>query len=95
MATPANSFARVDVPDPRAVTVTIRQIGDATVGEVEGPASPAGAEGSALTFGQDGSLDAQQALAVGCQLANELGRDVVVIDQGGNWRPAWGRLEKA
>jgi hypothetical protein len=93
MATPSNSFARVDAPDPCAVTVTIRQDGEATLGEVEGPAPSAGAEKSALTFGRDGSLDAQQALAVGCQLANELGSDVVVIDAGGNWRPAWGRLE--
>ena len=94
MATPSNSFARVDVPDPGAVTVTIRQDGPTTLGEVEGPALP-GADGSALSFGRDGTLEAHRALAVGCQLANELGRDVVVIDQGGNWSPAWGRLDRA
>ena len=93
MASPSNSFAKVNAPDPDAVTVTIRQAGTATVGEVEGPASPPGTDGPALSFGRDGSLGAHQALAVGCQLANELGRSVVVIDEGDNWRSTWGRLE--
>ena len=95
MATPSNSFAQVDARDPGAVTVTIRQDGTATLGEVEGPAPASETAGSAFSFGQDGSLGAQQALAVGCQLANELGRDVVVIDAGGHWSPAWGHLEHA
>ncbi len=94
MATPSNSFSQVDTRDPGAVTVTIRQNGAMTLGEVEGPADASGAEGSALSFGQDGSLGAQQALAVGCQLANELGRNVVVIDKGGHWSPAWGHLDQ-
>ena len=93
MASPSNSFVKVNAPDPDAVTVTIRQTGTTTLGEVEGPASSPGRNGSALSFGRDGSLGAQQALAVGCQLANELGRTVVVIDEGGNWHAAWGRLE--
>jgi hypothetical protein len=92
MATPSNSFMRVDAPDPRAVTVIIRQDGENPRGEVEGPAP---ADGAPLNFGRDGSLGAQEALAVGCQLANELGRDVVVIDEGRQWRPAWGRLDQA
>ncbi|NNM73508.1 hypothetical protein [Enterovirga aerilata] len=96
MAAPANRFARVAAPDPDAVTVTIRQGSDGVMlGEVEGPASSAPGGLPPLSFGRDGSLGAHQALAVGCQLANELGREVVVIDEGGNWRPAWGRLEPA
>ena len=95
MASPSNSFAKVTAPDPDAVTVTIRQQGETTLGEVDGPASPPGANAPTLSLGRDGSLGAHQALAVGCQLANELGRTVVVIDEGGNWRSAWGRLEQS
>lgn len=95
MATPSNSFAKVSAPDPDAVTVRIRQEGAATLGEVQGPAPLPGTEASAISLGRDGSLGAHEALAVGCQLANELGRSVVVIDEGDRWRPAWGRLETA
>ena len=95
MATSSNSFARVMSPDPHAVTVTIRQSGDRVLGEVEGPVSGASTDSRTLSFGRDGGMEAQQALAVACQLANELGRDVVVIDEGRNWQPAWGRLEGA
>jgi hypothetical protein len=94
MASPSNHFARVAAPDPQSVTVTIRQEGNSAIGEVAGPAPPAGTDQPALSLGRDGSLGAHQALAVGCQLANELGRDVVVIDEGGVWRPAWGHLEQ-
>jgi hypothetical protein len=95
MATPGNTFVKVTAPDPEAVTVRIRQHGADTLGEVEGPASRPQDRSSPISFGQDGSLEAHQALALGCQLANELGRAVVVIDDGGHWRPAWGRLEPA
>lgn len=91
MATPSNVFAQVARPDPAAVTVTIRKVGPSVLGEVRGPAPPAGESGG-LSLGQDGSLGAHQALAVGCHLANQLGRDVVVIDEGRNWSRAWGRL---
>jgi hypothetical protein len=39
-------------------------------------------------------LTAAQALAVACHLANEIGREVVVIDEGGVWQPAWGVLRQ-
>ncbi|MGA0598040.1 hypothetical protein [Enterovirga sp. CN4-39] len=93
MATPANSFAQVEDPDPDAVTVTIRRGGKDAVGEVEGPILVPGSDVPPISFGRDGSLGAHQALAVGCHLANELSREVVVIDKSGLWQPAWGRLE--
>ena len=93
MATPANRFAKVTAPDPEAVTVRIRQEGADTVGEVEGPASRDASGTTPINFGRDGSLQAHQALAVGCQLANELGRNVVIIDDGDHWQPGWGQLK--
>lgn len=92
MASPSNVFTRVEAVDPAAVTVTIRKLGPALLGEVRGPAARAG-EPESLSLGQDGSLGAHQALAVGCHLANQLGRNVVVVDEGRNWTPDWGRLD--
>jgi hypothetical protein len=95
MAAPSNTFAKVSAPDREAVTVTIRQQGAKTFGLVQGPSPPLGAQIQPIALGEDGSLGPHQALAVACQLANELGREVVVIDEGANWRPDWGRLEPA
>lgn len=90
MAAPSNSFRQVDGPEPGAVTVTLREGGADVVGEVLGP--EASGPGRPFSMGQDGSLSAQQALAVGCHLANETGAEVVIVDSGGRWRPDWGRL---
>ena len=95
MAAPSNTFAKVSAPDPDAVTVTIRRDAGETFGSVQGPSPRAGAGGQVIALGQDGSLGPHQALAVACHLANQLGREVVVIDDGANWRPDWGRLEPA
>ena len=92
MAAPGNRFERVRSPDPAAVTVTIGEAGGRSTGRVKGPEPQAGITVGALTFGDEDSLSAYQALAVGCQLANELGVAVVVIDDGDHWRPAWGSL---
>ncbi len=92
MAAPGNRFERVRSPDPAAVTVTIGGEDGRSTGQVRGPEPMGGPVARALTFGEDDSLSAHQALAVGCHLANELGVSVVVIDEGGHWRPAWGSL---
>ena len=92
MAAPSNRFDRVARPDPACVTVTIGEAAGRPTGEVEGPA-PEGACAPSIRFGQDGSLTAHQALAVGCHLANQLDVAVVVIDEGGRWQSDWGRLE--
>lgn len=92
MATPANTFRKVDSPVPDAVTVTLRGVPGGIAGEVIGPDGAAGSGGPFL-MGQNGELDGLRALAVGCQLANEMGKEVVVIDGDNQWRPAWGRLE--
>ncbi|MDB5510827.1 MAG: hypothetical protein JWR08_310 [Enterovirga sp.] len=89
MATSSNRFHQVDTPDPGAVTVAIRNSSGGIFGEVLGP----GAE-TRLTLGADGSMTPLQALAVGCHLANQLDRAVVVIDEGGHWQSAWGRLDR-
>lgn len=90
MATSSNRFDKVDDPDPAAVTVSIRNAAGRIFGEVLGP----GGEGR-LALGEDGSMTPLQALAVGCHLANQLDRPVVVIDSGGHWQADWGRLDPA
>ena len=71
--------------------MTLRDVSGRVAGEVLGPTDPAGAH--PFSMGQDGALDALRALAVGCQLANEIGREVVIIDSDDQWRADWGRLE--
>ena len=90
MAAPSNVFRRVDGPEPDAVTVTLWALAGRPVGDVVGPRSESGTPGFAL--GEDGSLTAHQAIAVGCHLANQAGAEVVVVDRGDQWQPGWGRL---
>lgn len=89
MATQDNQFNRVERPDPAAVTLALGGSDASPSGTVHGPLTDAG---PGLAFGEDGSLSAQQAVAVACHLANQLGRSVVVMDPLGRWNPAWGRL---
>lgn len=92
MATPSNTFRKVAAPVADAVTVTLRGVPGGVAGEVAGPETAAGS-GNPFLMGQDGTLDGLRALAVGCQLANEIGKEVVVVDRDNQWRPDWGRLE--
>jgi len=89
MATPSNRFEQVDEPRSDAVAVTLWDEGGEARGRVAGPTDAGDAP---LQVGQDGSLTAYQALAVGCHMANELRRRVVVVDPGGLWRSDWGQL---
>jgi hypothetical protein len=90
LATPSNRFNKVEQADPHAVTVALRDVAGRASGEVLGPDGE-----TRLRFGEDGTLSPHQALAVGCHLANQLDRAVVVIDRDGLWQPAWGRLDPA
>ena len=92
MAAPSNRFEKVGSPVSTSVTVTIRSLAGSLRGEVVGP-DPDRAGGRAVTIGQDGSLSPLQALAIGCHMANELARDVVIVDLEDRWEPAWGRLD--
>jgi hypothetical protein len=92
MATPSNRFEQVDAPKPEAVTVRLWDDGGEARGETAGPTD---AEGAApLGLGQDGSLTAYQARVIGCQMANELGRRVVIVDPNGLWQTDWGQLQR-
>lgn len=91
MATPANTFSKVERPDADAVTVSLGGEAAAPSGTVLGP----GERGTGVALGQDGSLTAHQAISVACQLANELDRTVVVVDPLDRWRSEWGRLVAA
>jgi hypothetical protein len=92
MATSSNRFDQVDGPRSDAVTVMLRDEDGNARGEVVGPAE--GGDGAPLAAGQDGSLTAFQAVVVGCQMANELRRRVVIVDPGGLWRTDWGQLQR-
>ena len=94
MATPSNRFEQVDEPVPDAVTVTLWSADGQTFGEVLGPVPPAEGEPPIFIAEQDGPLKAFQAVVVGCQLANELHRTVVVIDPENLWKPEWGQLQR-
>jgi hypothetical protein len=94
MATPANRFEQVDEPKPDAVTVTMWDQNGQAAGHVIGPVDVEHAKPPLVFAGQDGSLMAFQALVIGCQLANELHRKVVVIDPKGLWKSEWGQLER-
>jgi hypothetical protein len=93
MATSSNRFDQVDAPRSDAVTVTLWDEGGESRGEAVGPMD-AESGGTPLKVGQDGSLSAFQALVVGCQMANELRRKVVIVDPGGLWRTDWGQLQR-
>jgi hypothetical protein len=95
MATPSNRFEQVDEPGPDTVTVTLWDYDGQAFGHVLGPADAEHDKPPLVIAGQDDPMTAFQALVVGCQLANELRRKVVIVDPKGFWKPEWGRLQRS
>lgn len=95
MATSSNRFEQVDEPQPDAVTVTMWDDSGQARGHVIGPVDVEHSKPPLVFAGEDGSLMAFQALVIGCHLANEFHRKVVIIDPKGVWKPDWGQLQRS
>jgi len=89
----SNKFRRVDEPDSDAITVIIWKEDDGrVVGTVQGPTS---ADADTISFPitpQDGSLTATEALDLAVQLSRQFKKQIVVMDNAGDWDPLWGTL---
>lgn len=81
-----NRFEQVDEAQPDAITLTLTPGGSVV-------SCPAGLTGGRLT---DDFLSEElapvEAFRSAIGLANEIKAAVVVVDPGGRWQPAWGRL---
>ncbi|MGU3359654.1 hypothetical protein ACLBWX_04895 [Methylobacterium sp. M6A4_1b] len=80
----AKPFRRVTAPDASAVTLCLAETDGATTGEVK--------LADGRLFSTTGVLPVAQAFGIAVHVANESGRDIVVIDPQDLWKPSWGTL---
>ena len=80
----AKPFRRVREPDASAVTLCLSDSDGATTGEVK--------LADGRLFSSTGALPIAQAFGIAVHVANESGREIVVIDPRNLWKPSWGEL---
>ncbi len=80
----AKPFRRVREPDAAAVTLCLAESDGAATGEVK--------LADGRLFSTTGALPIAQAFGIAVHVANESGREIVVIDPRNLWKPSWGEL---
>jgi hypothetical protein len=80
----AKPFRRVTTPDAAAVTLCLAETDGATTGEVK--------LADGRLFSTTGVLPIAQAFGIAVHVANESGREIVVIDPRNLWKASWGTL---
>ncbi|MCJ2035366.1 hypothetical protein [Methylobacterium sp. J-068] len=80
----AKPFRRVREPDASAVTLCLAEAEGATTGEVK--------LADGRLFSTTGTMPIAQAFGIAVHVANESGREIVVIDPQNLWKPSWGEL---
>lgn len=88
----ANQFQKVTEPNLNAVTVQLYSVDGKPSGDASGPTTMSGGKITSIITPQDGSQTAEQAVATGIRLANEMNVPMVVIDDEELWDPNWGNL---
>jgi hypothetical protein len=88
-------YEQVDQPPNNAVTLTFRKNGGRDRGEVTGPTKIISGQHVVLRTPQPESLTPTKAFAMAEELADQLGRPLVVIDPDGIWNPVWGELYRS
>lgn len=84
-----NRFEQVDETQDDAITLTLRRVGDESMGSLTLPANPREEGGQQRSTG---NVAAKDAFRNAVKLANQMKLAIVVCDPENIWDPEWGDL---